>query len=413
MNSLKHHGFYYGSLLYAVLIPFPPKTINIALIVWVLLSIFGCRRSTLLKNNFLWILPVFYTTYFIGVFTSETPSFKFLEYKLSLLVFPLLFFLRVYDEKQRSGILKVFVLGLAASVTTCLVMACYNSISIHDGGFLFQPNVLEGKGFMESILYGGNFFFGRHLSIFHQTVYFALYLTSGVAVLLFRPKLFPSRHRIALLGVLTIFIFLVSNKASFIALAFIFGIKIWTWKVKRNKKLIGVSLFVLALLLFTFFNPRIRESIETITAGKLILEKEARYGFATRLLSWDAALSLIKEKPILGYGYADAQKELNKKYEEKGYIFPLKESYNAHNLWLQSWLENGLLAIVILIGIFLGLARHFFNNGKLSPLILSFIVILLLNSLFEGLFNRFSGISFFAFLVSFIFSESKGGLPKS
>ena len=38
------------------------------------------------------------------------------------------------------------------------------------------------------------------------------------------------------------------------------------------------------------------------------------------------------------------QAALNKKYQEKGYVFPLKESYNAHNLWLQSWLENGILA---------------------------------------------------------------------
>ena len=409
MNSLKQQGFYYSALLYAFLIPFPQKIINIALIVWVVFSLFGFSRVTLVKNKFLWLLPAFYITYFLGVFTSQTPSFHFMEYKLSLLVFPLIFFLRTYNEKQRNNILKVMVWGLSASVVICLVMALYNSISFQNGDFLFQPNVLEGKDFMESILYGGNYFFGRHFSFFHQTVYYAMYLCAGVTVLLFRPELFSEKLRTVLLSVFVIAVFLVSNKASFIVLALILGIYIWTWKVSRNKKWIGVSLFAIVIMAFTLFNPRMKESALHILEGNIALNKDARYGFATRLLSWDAAISLIIERPFFGHGYGDAQAVLNKKYEEKNYLFPFKESYNAHNLWLQSWIENGLLAIIILFGIFLGLIRCIPNNGEHNALVLSFIVLLLVNSLFEGLFNRFSGISFFSFLVCFVFSRSKGG----
>lgn len=409
MENLKQQGFYYGALLYVFLVPFPQKIINIALIVWVLFSLFNCNKSTLTKNRCLWLLPAFYVSYFIGFFTSEIVSFKFLEYKLSFLIFPLLFFLHTYDGKQRNTILKVFIWGLFASVITCLVMAFFNSIEIQNGNFLFQPNVLEGKGFMESTLYGGNYFFGRHLSIFHQTVYYAMYLCTGLAILLFRPKLFSEKLRAFLLGIFVLFVFLVSNKASFIVLVLILTIKLWTWKVAGIKKLMGFSLFTLALVLFGFFNPRMKESALNITKGNVRIDKEARYGFSTRLLSWDAAISLIKERPILGYGNANTQKVLNKKYQEQGYIFPLKESYNAHSLWLQSWLENGVLAIIILIGIYFFL----FQKSWFSPLFLAFTVILLVNSMFEGLFNRFSGISFFSFLVCFVFTASKGGLAKT
>lgn len=409
MKSLKQQGFYYGALLYAFLIPFPQKFINIALMAWVLLSLVGCSKSTLVKYKLFWLLPAFYVLYFIGFFTSETMSFQFLEYKLSLLIFPLLFFLHGYDKKQRNGILKVFVWGLVASAVTCVVVAFYNSIAIQNSAFIFQPNVLEGKGFMESILYGGNYFFGRHLSLFHQTVYYALYLCTGVAVLLFRPNLFPAKQRKVLLGVLMVLIFLVSNKASFIALALILGFKLYTWHASGGKKVIGISLFALVLAAFVLFNPRIKKSVVNIVAGKMMLNKEARYGFATRLLSWDAAISLIKERPVLGYGHSDAQVALNQKYQEKAYVFPLKESYNAHNLWLQSWLENGLLAILILFGIFFALFQKSWSN----PLFLAFILLLLANSLFEGMFNRFSGISFFSFLVCFMYSVQKGGLEKS
>ena len=111
LKSLKQQWFYYGALLYAFLIPFPQKIINIALMVWVVLSLVSFNKSTLVKTKYLWLLPAFYFLYFIGFFTSETLSIKFLEYKLSLLIFPLLFFLRTYDEKQRNGILKIFIWG--------------------------------------------------------------------------------------------------------------------------------------------------------------------------------------------------------------------------------------------------------------------------------------------------------------
>lgn len=409
MKSLRQQGFYYGGLLYAFSVPFPQKIINITLIVWILLSLLGCDKSTIIKSKHLWLLPAFYATYFIGFFTSETVSFKFLEYKLSLIIFPSLFVLHTYGYKQRKRILKIFVWGLVASIITCLVVAFYNSFRIQNGNLLFQPNVLEGKGFMESILYGGNYFFGRHLSIFHQTVYYALYLTTGVAVLLFMPKLFVQKLRLTLLILLVGMIFLVSNKASFIALTFVSGFKLWRLNVRPGKKWVSVLLFTIVLLMFALLNPRIKRSIITIAKGQMVLNKEARYGFGTRILSWNTAISLIQERPLLGYGHADTQNVLNNKYKEKGYIYPLKENYNAHNLWLQSWLENGFLAILLLGGVFLVL---FYKSFDLS-LFLAITFILLINSMFEGLFNRFSGISFFSFLVCFIFSMPKGGWFKT
>lgn len=405
MDKLKQQGFYYGALLYAFLIPFPQKVVTIAIGVWVIFSLVGYSSTSLVKNKYLWLLPIFYASYFVGVFTSEQPSFQFMEYKLSLLIFPLLFFLHFYKAAHRKDILKALVWGLGASAVACLVISLYHSIGFSDEGVRFQPNVLEGRGFMESILYGGNYFFGRHLSVFHQTVYYALYLSVGIAVLLFRPNLFSKRLRLAFLVLFLASIFLVSNKASFIALTLVCGFKLWTWKVKSRKKWIGVSLSVMVLLVFALLNPRIKGSMIAITEGKIALNKEARFGFETRLLSWDAALSLIKEKPILGYGHSETQAALNARYRQNGYTTPLKESHNAHNLWLQSWLENGVFAIVLLIAIF----YRIFKSSQNAPLFVAFALILLINSMFEGLFNRFSGISFFSFLACFMFSMKKGG----
>jgi len=405
LDKLRQQGFFYGALLYAFLIPFPQKIVTIALMVWVLLSFISYQKPNLFKNKYLRLLPAFYVTYFIGFFTSEFFTFQFLEYKLSFLIFPLLFFLQCYDEKQRNAILKALVWGVTLAGCVCLTLALYNSLGTQNGSLYFQPNVLEGKGFMESILYGGNYFFGRYFSVFHQTVYFALYLAVAIAVLLFRPGLFSGRLRGLFLFLFLVLIFLVSNKASFIALIMVFGLKLWTWDVRPRKKWIWTSIFVVLLVTFAFLNPRIKESIMDITQGKMALNKEARFGFETRLLSWDAALSLIKEKPIFGYGHSETQNALNNRYREKAYTVPLRENHNAHNLWLQSWLENGVLAVIILFGIFFLL----FKSSQKNPLFIAFVLILLINSMFEGMFNRFSGISFFSFLVCFIFSMKKGG----
>jgi O-antigen ligase len=243
LENLKHTGYYYGALLFAFLIPFHPKLSTLALVLWLLLSLISFSQKTLVRNKTLLLLPIAYVAYFICFFTAETPKFRFLETKLSLLVFPLIFFLNVYSVRQRGKILKFLVFGLVVSSILCFIVAFYNSIGIENGNLYFRANVLEGKGFMDSILYGGNYFFGRYLSIFHQTVYYAMYLCAGVAVLLFVPKLFTTKLRTSLLGIFLFFIFLVSNKASFIALALILILKLHTWNVNRSKKAIGVSLF--------------------------------------------------------------------------------------------------------------------------------------------------------------------------
>lgn len=405
MKELKNNGYYYGALLYVFCIPLHQKLATFALIAWLLLSLFSFKTSNQVKNKQLLWLPLLYLLYFIGISTSETFNFRFLETKLSFLVFPLIFFLHAYDQERREKILKFFVFGLLASVLICLIVAFKNTISFEDATVQFQANVLENRGFMESIIYGGNYFFGSNLSVFHQTVYYALYLCVGVSTLLFYPKLFVTKVRYAVLVLFVIFIFLVSNKASFIALALIFLIRFMTVKLDFFKKVVGVTLSVGLVVFLVLINPRSKESVKKVKAGELVIDKDARYGFSTRLLSWDAALTLIKENPVLGYGASETQHKLNEVYAQKEYKHPLKENYNAHNLWLQTWLENGLAGVFVLATLLFFLFRSGFKDTYAWGFALTLILVLLVNSLFESMFNRFSGISFFSFVSCYVLTN--------
>ena len=190
-------------------------------------------------------------------------------------------------------------------------------------------------------------------------------------------------------------------------LALIFVIHISYLPTSIFKKVSILGLLICTIVLFALTNPRIRESVRNISNGELAINKDARYGFAIRILSWDAAISLIKEKPIIGYGAGNTQKKLNNAYLERGYNYPYKENLNAHNQFLQIWLENGLLGILSSSLIFICLFGVFRNAKADSQFILMIMVILFINSLFESIFNRFSGVSFFSFWVCFIFSIYK------
>lgn len=400
-------SYLYGAMLFAFLLPFHQQVATFALGLWMIASLINFGVDRLNKNWLLICLPILFMIYVANSFPVGEVSLKTLEHKLSLLVFPIVFFLHRFSKAELDGLLKLFVLGLIASSFFCLGMAFYNSFDIQQGVFYFDPRILSEKSFFDSIIFGGNYFFGKHLSVFHQTVYFSIYLCVGVVVILFKPQLFGKKSRKYLLLFLTAMVFLISNKASFIVLGLIICLRLLTWDLVYWKKILGFFSIIIFMGLFMYLNPRSKESIDNIVKGKLILDSNARYGFSTRLLSWDAALTLIKNQPLSGYGITNTQKKLNEVYNKKKYIHPLKESYNAHNQWLQMWLENGLVGFLVLLVVFSIIFYVGFMPRNNLGLFMGIAVVLFVNSMFESIFNRFSGISFFSFIVCYIFSLSR------
>ncbi len=356
------------------------------------------------------MLPLFlFAGYVLSMIASGNFDYQLLEHKLSLVIFPLIFYLHTYSSREREQMMRVFVFSLLISGVICVLMAAYRSVHWNEGQLIFNTAILPGKSFSESILYGGNQFFGKYLSIFHQTVYFSLYLCVGVIIILFQTQLFKAKIRVWALLVFVILLFLISNKAGLLSLGIIFFYRLLTLPFSRNRKIVYSGLLILMTLIFLNINPRFHESFLRVIKGDIELDTEGRYGFSPRLLSWDAALELIREKPLMGYGAGQAQLVLNETYEKKGYIFPLKESLNAHNQFLQIWIENGLLGLLSFILILVILIIKTGNyKGEVAKSVLIFVIVISVNAMFESVLNRFSGISFFAFTTCFIISQLKG-----
>jgi O-antigen ligase len=398
--------YYYSALFYAFLIPLHQKAATLAILVWVGCSLLNYRTNHLVNSKELLLLPVLFLTYALGLILSGSTAFPLLESKMSLLAFPLVFFLHRYHLTERNNIQRALIFGLLFSAVACLLMALYRSFDMSGGTLSFRGNVEEGKGFLESVVYGGNYFFGNHFSLFHQTVYYAMYLSAGIAIILFKNHLFRRRTRMLLVLFFTFIIFLVSNKAGILAVALVFLFKIIVANYRRPKKIILIGVFTLMGGLVAFTNPRIKGTIGKLFKGELTIDHNARYDFKTRLLSWDAALTLIAQKPLRGYGMEETQAVLNRVYREKGYKEPLRQEFNAHDLFLQVWLENGLAGLIVVVLVFLILFLKGLRAPEHRSYMMTFFIIFLINAFFESIFSRFSGISFFAFLVCFIFSWS-------
>ena len=182
-NNVNFHCLYfYGAITYVFFIPLGQKITSLAIVVWAVLSLINYDKKAINRTNYSFILPLLYLTYVVGAIVSGAESLTFLEHKLSFLIFPLIFFLHSYTMKEIENILKYFIYGLLLSGLICLTLAFYRSLIMDNGSILFKPNILNGKDFFESIMYGGNHFFGNHLSLYHQTVYYSMYLCAGITL---------------------------------------------------------------------------------------------------------------------------------------------------------------------------------------------------------------------------------------
>ena len=209
--------------------------------------------------------------------------------------------------------------------------------------------------------------------------------------------------RLLAIVILFVYLFLLASEAAYYTL-FIMAVLL-VWKVKdRSKRYLLVSMVLLGTIVFVnnphFFNE------PTIEAGQHITDIDRADLPITehdRWLSWKAAIAAIEEAPLLGYGVGDAKDVLVAKYKELGpaYQNHVKHRYNAHNQFLQTWLETGIPGIFILLFIFTWLAFYMRRSVNEFAVFLALIIALI----FESMLVRFNGIVFFSIIVPLLLKK--------
>ena len=373
------------------------------------------------KRKFFLLFVIFYLINLISLIYSrdQKEGFKEIQVKFSILLIPVLFAVsEKWTEKKVKKLFLAFVAGVIIASFVCYINAMLHSLQWADGKIIFS--VHPPKSPWNSYFSYSDFSFMLHPSYFAMYICFVLmllldtYSSNKVNIICINKYL-----SFILLIFLSATLFLLSSRAGILTwfvVLFLFSLRKFIY---RN----GISdiiyvLFSLVLIAGLFFYVLINENRmkvirkELETAGKI---DDASYpgSVALRLILWQDAWQVIKSHPWVGTGTGSTEKSLYTGKSGGKYTWPEKMQLNVHNQFLETWLENGILALLILLAI---IFYPFYKKEiKWRYLLKILSVIILINFSFESMLVRVNGVAFFAFFYCLLILAVPSGrktIPK-
>lgn len=374
---------------------FAPKSISLFVLLLVIFTITQVVRKNM-KFVFSPVLVTFvllYLAYGVGVFFTNhiDDALGYLEKKMVLVLFPLLFSFRF--ERQLD--LKPITIGLVLGTVILTVLSVFHGIDVY---YLTRDF--------------NNSFGSSHYSYIHHPTYFAAMAT--ITLLLVREGVqnkwkgfnfwtLGAYFLLTCLNLLFCFSF-----ASLIFFFFVIAITLLIYFYKLlSRPLFLVLILLLPTLPITAYYGNIHVQIEIDNAvsdlssyiqnPNTIFEKvrSKPSGNQTRLLMWTISTQEIFEHPM-GSGTANFDDKLGRRLRDKGLDDYAALEYNPHNQFLQVAIEIGIIGLLIFLSIFV----CYFQLAKKHQFGLLFWLTfnLAFNSLFESMFQRQSGIVFYVLL---------------
>lgn len=380
-----------------------PRLSAIAIIVMILLQIYGLLKKEVrfVFNPLLVLILLFYIAYFIGAIFTDYPDIagKYLEYKLSFLLFPLLFSFRI---KERIAIEKIG-LGLILAAVYIAIMGFIHSISCYNNN--------------QSL----NCFFSSEFSYIHHPSYAAVYYLFAATVAFYgwreRWKSYNLKWVIPFIVFSLIAHFLCMSLAGLLYLfILLFALSVWfVYKKcgvlslpKWGKIALFVGLICMPLAILFALNNIPGLNTQLTTSKEYLKEyMDDPYAFVkskqtyvggneTRLILWTASWLELKNHPF-GVGTGNVDEHMRKRLIELGQSTMAEKNYNSHNQYLQTGIEIGWIGLLLLLSILvIGIITAFKDKNWLLLVLISNLAF---NMLFESMLQRQSGIVFYTFWI--------------
>jgi len=355
----------------------------------IVLFLLNFKKKRVLGKDFFITSSLFILFLISAVLSNEIgEGFKKIATMLSLLLFPLVFFIFLGSSKldylkYKAVFFNVFFLSnVFFSLLSFYLFSVYSSpkFSIKDASYfrsavsdipLIGDHPIYISIFLSiAILIGFTFYnFKKHLLL-------NILIVTGHLIIGFLLMLLMSKGVIIAL-MIALFV-LVSKK----------------FKKRHIIIVLGLLLMLLSLIIPSA-NNRFRELLKNDTYNKLSSQNSTNI----RVNILKCSYKLIINKPILGYGLGDVQGALDRCYFKKNYGFKIGR-YNSHNQYIFIWLSTGI------IGFFLFLFLIFYYCKKAwiceDYLMLSIVIFYGIVFLFENVLSRQSGVILFAFLMNFL-----------
>ncbi len=394
-------GFYY-SIIIAVIICFAlliPYKLIWPILIAVVFAIYGISKKqlTFSFNIISLIFIALYITYAIYSIFTRHPDWasKSAEYKLSFIIFPLLFSFKSSYHQFKNIVLSGFIFGLLTLLIFCYVQA-------------FSCFSISGD---PACMYANNFVYEHH------PTYASAFFSFGIAVLwyLYAVKfIFFKNILIPILGTIAFSsaILFCTSLSGFLFILLLAGSTIIYFLFKKLKKIYAfaiLAIFPFLLWMVVNYVPQIEgeynnakfyadQYVENPTEF-VKSRSESMSGSEVRLVMWTAAYNVMIKYPFgVGTGNVDDVLAVELRNLKQSHMIPYE--YNPHNQFLQTAIETGILGLlflvfIVLYGIYLGIKKRNF-------LLIIVVASLGFNMLFESMLQRQSGIVFYTFMICFL-----------
>ena len=396
-------------MVLAFILPLYKKAVPLAVVLVILARLIEqfsapdhFKKGNVYLRRGLAVMFAFFSLHVLGMFWSVNWDYGALdlEYKLSLLVFPLLYFPRVTRDIllwKRAGVLYLF------------------------GYFIFIVISL----FNATLLYvdDGNsaHFFYQELSMWFHPSYQAMYGAWAILLIMsFAVDSFKIKHVLGII-VLLIYLTLLASKAGFISgvIALLIG-GIALRKEGFNLKgsilfsLLGIALLSISIALLPQSRGRVQSTVDFIERSENLDEGDARTenkkeSNAARTVVWQIAFDEFMTHPF-GVGTGDIKDHLKEAYTDHGAIEAAEMGMNAHNQYLQSALTLGWLGLMLCLAMILLPLYYLVRAGRWIHA--GFFLIFGFNLLVESMIEVQSGVVFFAFWFVLLLNDTEVPRPQ-
>lgn len=397
MAILDQHSVstYQNYLLYAIafFIPLWTKINNGLIVLFVLLGIFSIIKgySKFKPTAILLMVVGFYLLHVVGLsFSENLPRGLFdLEVKLSLLVFPIGFAgISVLKDHVYRNVLRAFLYGTLVAAVICLSQSAYKVLILDQGYW--------------------NFLTSRFSVIVHQS-YFAMYLIFALMVHAYLEwpivkRKQPKKNAInAFVFVfLSVAVVLTGSKIGFIMwICITLGLMIGLLKTLKSRWIPLLAMLTIFTIIGVIFSqaPMLQERVLNLVkvAQSDSVDPSAQESTAVRSLVYSSAWEIVTTQDWYGQGTGDFQIKLDEVYNQRNYDKAAGQHLNAHNLFFQTWIAQGIPGLLMIVSLF---CLMFYQSIRARDYIfLSFSLLFLLISLTESALNMRAGVLFFAFFL--------------
>lgn len=379
----------------------PPFTILWG-ISWILETTETRGKGLLMPDKLPVLIFILFLSYYLWQFVGITYSIekstgmRFFLRRLSLFLFPLV--LVIPGEKIKTNclnLLRIFAFATILYIVFCYGYAFYRSIFLNNGNLIFNPHPPEA--------YWTSYFIGSYFSFNQHSSYLSIYVILSAFIAFeawFDVNLKSYLRKLWLLAgfILMISVYFLSSKTGIIVLLLLVPLYVLV-KFGKKLKFLVASLILAATILVAFFvirtNTRTNVFIDGALSGtfKEIAIKDGR------LVIWKAAMNPIRKNLIFGVGTGGVDAVMREEYLKIGNQELVRGKYNLHCQYLEILLENGIVGLILFIGM---IGVMIYTSVSQKNLIYGvFLLTMIVFFLFETGLNRLPGVSFFS-LFSFL-----------